>query len=562
MAGEVQWAPDDADGADDARREEPRPDVSRRTAVLGLLALSAIGLTLRLSTILTRGLWLDEAVTVRQTNTTLWDVIDTQVHGVHPPLFHILMHYWVTAFGTSELAIRTFALVFGVAAIGLAFYAGRTLYDRRTGLVAAGIIAFSPYLIWYSQEARMYSMLLFFGLLSVTLLAVAVRKNRARDWAAYFLVTLLGLFTHYFFLVLFGGEILYFFAVEVVGRARRLRRERSADSPRRRVRLRSDLPGLGAWLLVTTVLSMLMATWMLRSVFLEPSNPGASSSPLLGSLFKSGLGYGQVPPSLALRFNDVVQVLAEMTVGFHASWAMYGLVAMWPILVYIALVMLDYAGPVSRETKLLLFAASGIPLLWLLGQWQGQVLASRYFIAVAAPAVLLTARVVALMGNRGRTWLLIGCTALLLVAWADQSYNPQNMMRYDNRAAIGYVVSSYRAGDTLIYEPFYTSDIMNYYVPSTIDAYGFPMFGDYGHVRSAKTELGQDLDRVAGGSQRVWLILSFQNIAKLRGDAYNTTMWFRRNGYRITENTQLNKVQVIRFERTATSTVLPLNGAQ
>ncbi len=88
----------------------------------------------------------------------------SQVGGTHPPLFHVLMNLWISWFGVGETAIRSFALVFGVLSIPLAYWVGRVAYDRLVGLIAATIITFSPFNIWYSQEARMYTMLMFFAL--------------------------------------------------------------------------------------------------------------------------------------------------------------------------------------------------------------------------------------------------------------------------------------------------------------------------------------------------------------------------------------------------------------
>ena len=160
------------------------PDASdRKRTMWALASLTVIGAVLRLSTITSRGLWQDEAAQISQMTGTVLDTIKSQIGGTHPPLFHVLMHFWIQAFGTSEAALRSFSVLVGVASIPLAYWAGTTLYNRRVGLLAAGILAFSPYHIWYSQEARMYTLMTFFGLLSLTCFVKAMRENtRGRGW--------------------------------------------------------------------------------------------------------------------------------------------------------------------------------------------------------------------------------------------------------------------------------------------------------------------------------------------------------------------------------------------
>lgn len=511
------------------------------------------GLALRLSTIDTRGLWLDEAVSIDQASRPLSAAIMTQVGGVHPPLFHILMHYWIGAFGSGEVAVRSFALVFGMAAVLAAYWAGKELFDSsRVGLLAAGVIAFSPYHIWYAQEARMYTMVLLFGLLSVGFLGSAVRRGSPGRWTAYFAVTLLGLFSHYFFAVLVLGEALYFLVSEVFGRLSALSREgRRRTRWLRPWRVFSEVPALGMWLVAMVAMGGALSAWVTWAVILPQVTAGRGT--LIASITSAGLGYGQLAPSFAVRFNDVVLVLVEMTAGFHPEPAMFGLVAMWPLVIYLTLLLLGRLEPMRRETVMLVWCTSGVVLVCAIGQWQGQVLASRYFMALAAPAGLLVARLIDRIPGRGRVAIVAIGIALALVAWTDQSFDHANMMRYDDREAIAYVARSYRPGDVIVYEPFYTDVLFAYYLPKDLVAYDFPQRGDFGAVRNAKAQIGQDLARVTASSRRVWLVLSYQNIDALRGDTYNTTQWLVRNGFGQRQHTVLNQVEVLRFDATAQS---------
>lgn len=395
----------------------------------------------------------------------------------------------------------------------------------------------------------MYSMMLFFGLLSVGYYALALRKNTAGAWIGYALFTFLGMFTHYFFSFLVLGEVGYFLWFEIVRAEAALWRQGLAGWARSRpFAIFGDLPKLGPWLLSTAFLAATFGLWLARSVFLPQSSEGG----LVSSATGSGLGYGQAAPSLAFRFNDVGLVIVEMLAGFHPGWAMYAFVAMWPLLISGMLLLLDVMKPIGRTSAMLLCASSGVLVIVALGQWQGQVLASRYFIAVAAPVALLIAGVIGFMPRRSRIALLTVGAVLCVAAWTSQSFDHNNLVRFDNREAIGYVAQNYQPGEVVIYEPFYLDPLFSYYMPPRVPVYPFPQYGKFGLLRNGKVQLGQDLNRVVGPARRVWLILSFQNIEALRGDAYNTTMWFLRHGYHIKQNKAFNQVQVIEFESNKT----------
>jgi len=519
-------------------------DTGRTRTLLVVLLITLVGVLLRMISVNSRGLWLDEAATVIQAKRSLPLVIQTIASGVHPPLFHILVHYWIKLFGATETAVRGFAVMWGVLSIPAAYWATRVAYDRRSGLIAAVIVALSPYAIWYSQEARMYSMMMFFGFLSVGFLMLAVRDNRTRHWVGYTIATLLGMFSHYFFAFLVLGEGLYFVVMEVLVAHGRLKRSRRAVfSWTRPLSLLIELPKLKPWLISMVVLGSSYMVWLNRSVFF-----GSTQSPLIASATGQGLGYGQAAPHLALRFNDVGRVVVEMLLGFQPLPFTFAMVATWPLVISATLVLFDYMGFLARRSVVAIWAALGLIVIAVLGQWQGQVLASRYFIALTAPVVILSAGVLGAMPTVRRRGVLIVCSVLCLAAWFSQSYNPDNSVRFEYREALAMIAQDHRPGDVLIYEPFYLEPIVLYYLPTKVPAFPFPEYGANEHVRRSRAELDEDLVRTVGPSKRAWVVLGFQDIPAMKTDARRTVAWFERNGFELAQTYDFNRVQVLRWE--------------
>jgi uncharacterized membrane protein len=102
---------------------------------------------------------------------------------VHPPLYHSVLWVCVGWLGDGELALRAPSIAAGLALIPMLFVAGRAMFDRRTGLIAAAFGSVAPILIWYSEEARMYALVTLLALAATAVFARAVSapaKARAR----------------------------------------------------------------------------------------------------------------------------------------------------------------------------------------------------------------------------------------------------------------------------------------------------------------------------------------------------------------------------------------------
>jgi hypothetical protein len=276
--------------------------------------------------------------------------------------------------------------------------------------------------------------------------------------------------------------------------------------------------------------------------------PGYTNA-LVQSAQGAGFGYGQEGARLAFRFNDVALVVVNLFAGFHARALQELLVSAWPLVIYVSLGTMSVLASPRRETSILLTASFGAVALMALGQWHGQVLLPRYFVAVAAPIYLLAARLLARVPRRVAPLLLGSLVVLALLAWADQTYEPGNVLRFDNRAAFAAVERGAREGDLVLFAPDYLEPLVTYYLDPGIDAYGMPLYGEGGRPRNSDVEIDEDLERLVGESPRVWLVLSFQDIRQVRNDSYAVRYWLRHEGYRLRSHRRLNQVEVLEFER-------------
>lgn len=203
-------APTSLRRADPAGSDGDRP-IARRSAwpVVGVTFAMALAVVVRFATV--SELWLDEAQTVHIAGLPLGRIPEALRRDGAPPLFYALLHGWMGVFGDANLAVRSLPGVFSVAALPLAWLAGRRLGGRRVAWAALVLMAWSPFAVRYATEVRMYSLavlLVLAGYLALT--DLIARPESRRAVAGVGVVTGALLLTHYWsiYLLIVVGAML------------------------------------------------------------------------------------------------------------------------------------------------------------------------------------------------------------------------------------------------------------------------------------------------------------------------------------------------------------------
>jgi hypothetical protein len=186
-----------------------------------LLVLTGIAALLRLGTLGDQSLWVDEELTKLSSQSDfgsfLRDLVDVESN---PPLYPLVSWVWAHVAGTSEFALRLPSAIAGTALVPASFYALAEVLNVRGRLFLAALVAVNPFLIWYSQEARAYSLVTLLTTLSLLFFLRALRGYERRTimwWAG---TSVLALLTHYFALFIVLPEGLYL-CLRARGAARR-----------------------------------------------------------------------------------------------------------------------------------------------------------------------------------------------------------------------------------------------------------------------------------------------------------------------------------------------------
>jgi uncharacterized membrane protein len=183
----------------------PADSESLRTlSGLALFTVVLIGTALRLYHLGYRSLYFDEAYQYFASLKPLYLISDPG----HLPLSHYIQHF-LMSFGHSEAVLRIAPAIFGIATIIVTYHLGKILFDKQTGLMGALFVSISPFLVYYSQEARAYSQYAFFATSSLLFLLFISKKATFRRYLGYFIVTILCLYTHIFAVCLLVGTNIY-----------------------------------------------------------------------------------------------------------------------------------------------------------------------------------------------------------------------------------------------------------------------------------------------------------------------------------------------------------------
>ena len=166
-----------------------------------LIVLTVLGLILRLYHISEISLWLDEALTNYYAHLSFLDIVKIMVTENNPPLFYWIEHILVI-FGNSEFILRFVPAIIGTMTIPVFYFLGREFYNRDVGIIAATLLTVSTFHIYYSQEARSFTLLLCIFSVALYFYLKALRTNSLNSWLIFGFFSALACWTHYYAFVM------------------------------------------------------------------------------------------------------------------------------------------------------------------------------------------------------------------------------------------------------------------------------------------------------------------------------------------------------------------------
>jgi hypothetical protein len=146
--------------------------------------------------ILHAGFWIDEGISVGIAHHHWTSIPHVLKQDGSPPAYYMLLGLWIRVFGDGERATHVLSLIFALGCIPLSYFAAKSIFNRKTGIVAAILIALDPFLTYYAQETRMYTMEAFLSLLVAWAYVQGILRG-SRWWCVGLVLSLTALiYTH------------------------------------------------------------------------------------------------------------------------------------------------------------------------------------------------------------------------------------------------------------------------------------------------------------------------------------------------------------------------------
>jgi len=462
-------------------------------SVLRIAALTSFAFALRLGLAGVQSFRLDESLSLKEAKLPLGAMVGNLFRwDVHPPLYYTFLHAWVWLAGTGVVALRIPSVIFGTAAVPLLYVVARRFTNERGATFAAAIGAASPFWIWHSDEARMYTLLLALSLAALWRLFVAYERNRPQDWVVYGLVLGASLYSHYFAILMLPVHAVWLLS----------------QRPPRALVLRRWLPAVaGAVSLLVVWLAAMVVHDGLGGV--AAINTGVQESPI-GFSFLGGV--------YTFFLFLLVYVLGYGEIGHDAG--MLGLAAAvlaggWPLVAVLAVL----SGRVgrwlrSREAAVLGFwIAFSLGTVFILNLWKGNVWMQRYLIAVSPALFVLLGAALA----RVIRPVLLGTAvifAVLTVATMVDTFNRSNMASEDWRGVATVLDQSARPGDAVAVVPWFYVTPLGYYFHGTQPVRGALLTGQT--PRAALLSTLTTLARAHRGHD-LWVATAYEGVFDPQG---------------------------------------------
>ena len=485
--------------------EPVKVDAEAALVRVAALAVAAVALGLRLYRLAAQSLWYDESISLALAGRSLDQITRNTAADIHPPVYYYVLHFWILLAGDSEFAARFLSAATGVLAVCLVYQLGRHLFTKGAGLAAAAFVAVAPVVVYYGQEARMYSLLLamsaLWTLIWLRLMAREDEAGRVRrvDWVVYVVVGVLCLYTHYLAVLVLAFQG-FWTAVATVSRPRRW---------------------LG-WLLAQGLVGVMFLPWVISMSFgqMESFRQGGSRASLADVLWRMlddfSMGH------LARPDEGVRAVfLALLVVGLlgapmlaRKGWRAAAIASLSLAVPVAAMLAISTQRP-AYQARLLFEGAPGLYLLLGGGVAGVAGLARRLFRplhvggiagAVAGVAVLIYA-----------VFPLGGSLQAL--------YDSEAWRRDDFRGLVRFLVENAKSDDAIVLDSPGQIDLLRYYFRGPQQYYLLPVGSP---PDQARTE--EELQAIVQRHPNVWAVLWGESEADpehvverwLDGHAYKT----------------------------------------
>ena len=371
---------------------------------------------------------------------------------VHVPLYHILLHVFLTITDFSLTNARLFSSIWYLASLPIIYLLGLHVSGKKVALLAVFLSSLSPFLLWYAFEVRMYTMFLFFS--SVQLLAFVrlIQSNFQQHKFIFVLSSSLGLYTHYFFIFQIIAQALYF----IGGNLYQLSRQRF-NLQNLHHQLKSSYQLTGLYFLA----GLTLTPWL---YFIYSQGNAVATKPLIP------------PPNTYTLFQTITQLLF----GFQTTSFVNITISLWPL----TLVVLFYLftkrarAPILYSGLLLMMVLAPLGIVYAASHIQPLFL-TRYFMLITPALIILISWFIQSYRQIASVLLTIILSTVLVSSLLWQNTNAQSPVKENYAHAATYLHENASAYDVIAVSAPFTIYPLEFYYQGTTRVVTIPDWDRY-----------------------------------------------------------------------------------
>lgn len=424
-----------------------------------LIILAASGVSL--FTLFNQSIRLDESQSIWLASKPVDALLKLTSEDVHVPLYSAILHLWMQLFGTNIVVVRLLSLIFFAATLPVLYKVISESSNRKIALLTVAFFAFSPFIIWYTSEARMYTLFTFVTSINHLFFLRFFQSEGKKGKLGYFLSLIAGFYTHYFFLFLVATQIIFVFS--------RFAWQVKKDMNTKGlffhyiVLMRKGLPFQMALIIGGAFIFFLPWVWYVLQ------QGGASNTQPL------------IPPPTSY---NIFQTFVNFLFGFQTQGIQALLVSLWPLSVITLFFIFTKRQRVGVQSLEYFVIVTFLPILLVfLISFFRPIFLSRYLILVTPTLFFLLAWLLLSYSKRLSTYLATGVLVIMF-----------GLLLYQNTSAATPVKENYRGLSQYLSGEASPEDIIAVSAPFTV----YPI--EYSYQGSARITTIPVWDRYTEGS--------------------------------------------------------------
>lgn len=440
-----------------------------------LVVILLVAFLLRIYNLGYESIWMDEAFSVSLAKLDFLGIIKGTAKDLHPPLYYLILHVWIKLFGVSEFIIRFMSVIFGVFTVFMVYKIGVKIFNKEVGTVSALIIALSIFNIYYSQEARMYSLMAMLTLISLYYFIMLFQKRGAGVSIGYIFSTIFLIYTHVYGLFILIAQNIYVLLLLPV------------------LRKQSKL-NIKKWAFLQFLIILLFSPWiyvLINQIIKVESNfwiPVPQIKKLIGPFITYS---GSIPLFLLFFIMCFISILGNKKIEISNS-------------------IKNFYGLIKNRLSHLNSTGTGLIMIWLLtpiilpfiiSQISTPIYVTRYTIGASLAFFILVASGITKISNKVVKSSVILLVIILSLFNAEKYYNAVKKIEWRNITSL--VDSRAMNGDLILFNSGFIQGPFDYY-SNRSDLIKEPLYLKYNRK---DPENAQEINPILEKHNRFWLIL-------------------------------------------------------